>query len=218
MPYAALTKTFSHIEKTTKRIEKTSILTAFLLLVIQRSGEDDSTSLLQSVYLCINRVSDSLPRFFVTSLRCTQLGPDFGGVELGIGESLLVKAIGESTGRSLNLVKADLKKEGDLGLVAMVRDFLTLENHVNDLQQNSKSTQKTLFKPKPLTVPVVFSNLLEIALTSGHSVLLPLSPYVPLTYIPLSSPSLRRLRLSRSYSPHAKALKRNTSYVVSKEN
>ena len=42
------------------------------------------------------------------------------GIELGIGESLLVKAISESTGRSLAIVKTDLKKEGDLGLVAMV--------------------------------------------------------------------------------------------------
>jgi DNA ligase 1 len=41
-------------------------------------------------------------------------------VELGIGESLLIKAITDSTGRSNALVKADLKKEGDLGLVAMV--------------------------------------------------------------------------------------------------
>lgn len=49
-----------------------------------------------------------------------KLSPDYVGVELGIGESLLVKAIGESTGRSLSTVKADLKKEGDLGLVAMV--------------------------------------------------------------------------------------------------
>ena len=40
---------------------------------------------------------------------------------MGIGESLLIKAIGESTGRSIATVKADLKKEGDLGLVAMVR-------------------------------------------------------------------------------------------------
>lgn len=48
------------------------------------------------------------------------MSPDYIGVELGIGESLLLKAIGESTGRSLSLVKADLKKEGDLGLVAMV--------------------------------------------------------------------------------------------------
>lgn len=49
-----------------------------------------------------------------------QLSPDYVGVELGIGESLLIKAISESTGRSLATIKADLKKEGDLGLVAMV--------------------------------------------------------------------------------------------------
>ena len=47
-----------------------------------------------------------------------KLSPEYVGVELGIGESLLIKAISESTGRSLAVVKADLKKEGDLGLVA----------------------------------------------------------------------------------------------------
>ncbi|KAF8807388.1 ATP-dependent DNA ligase [Phlegmacium glaucopus] len=136
VPYAALTKTFSLIEGTTKRLEKTAILTSFLLLVIQRSAKTDHKSLLQAVYLCINRLS-----------------PDYVGVELGIGESLLIKAIGESTGRSTALIKADLKKEGDLGLVAM----------------SSKNSQKTLFKPKPLTVPFVFSNLQDIALSTGHS-------------------------------------------------
>jgi len=34
---------------------------------------------------------------------------------------------------------------------------------------NSKNSQKTLFKPKPLTVPFVFTNLKEIALSTGHS-------------------------------------------------
>ncbi|KAF8832322.1 hypothetical protein HHX47_DHR1001378 [Lentinula edodes] len=130
IPYAALTKTFSMIEATTKRLEKTAILTSFLLLVIQRSSKKDSTALLQA------------------------LSPDYIGIELGIGESLLIKAISESTGRSLAMIKADLKKEGDLGLVAM----------------NSKNSQKTLFKPKPLTVAFVFSNLREIASSSGHSV------------------------------------------------
>jgi DNA ligase-1 len=48
------------------------------------------------------------------------LTPDYVGVELGIGESLIIKAITDSTGRSSTLVKADLKKEGDLGRVAMV--------------------------------------------------------------------------------------------------
>ena len=56
VPYAALTKTFSLIEATTKRLEKTAILTSFLLLVIQRSKKNDPKSLLQAVYLCINRV------------------------------------------------------------------------------------------------------------------------------------------------------------------
>ncbi|KAN0133276.1 hypothetical protein V8E53_009000 [Lactarius tabidus] len=136
VPYVALANAFALIEATTKRIEKTSLLTSLMLLVIQRSKEGDTDSLLRTVYLCINR-----------------LCPDYTGIELGIGESLLVKAIGESTGRSLQLIKADLKKEGDLGLVAM----------------NSKNMQKTLFKPKALTVPFVFSSLKEIALSSGHS-------------------------------------------------
>jgi len=97
------------IEGTTKRIEKTSYLTSLLYTVINRSrGKDgtqapDARTLLQTVYLCINRLS-----------------PDYIGVELGIGESLLIKAISESTGRSIPSIKADLKKEGDLGLVAMV--------------------------------------------------------------------------------------------------
>ncbi|KAI6129177.1 DNA ligase I [Pisolithus croceorrhizus] len=136
VPYASLAKTFSLIEATTRRLEKTSLLTSFFFLVIQRRAKGDSSSLLQSVYLCINRLS-----------------PDYVGVELGIGESLLIKAISESTGRNLATLKAELKKEGDLGLVAM----------------NSKRSQKTLFKPRPLTVPFVFTNLREIALSSGHS-------------------------------------------------
>lgn len=56
VPYAALSKAFSLIEATTKRLEKNAILTSFLLLVIQRSAEGDWKSLLQTVYLCINRV------------------------------------------------------------------------------------------------------------------------------------------------------------------
>nr|GAT44176.1 predicted protein [Mycena chlorophos] len=136
VPYAALSKTFSLIEATTKRLEKNALLTSFLYLVIQRSAKGDHKSLLQAVYLCVNRLS-----------------PDYIGVELGIGESLLIKAIGQSTGRNIATIKKELKEEGDLGLVAM----------------NSKNHQTTIFKPKALTLPVVFSGLKEIALTTGHS-------------------------------------------------
>lgn len=56
VPYAALAHTFSLIESTTKRLEKTAYLTSFLLLVIQRSAPGDYESLLHTIYLCINRV------------------------------------------------------------------------------------------------------------------------------------------------------------------
>ncbi|CAE6425861.1 unnamed protein product [Rhizoctonia solani] len=151
VPYAALAQAFSLIEATTKRLEITAILTAFLTLVIRRAtakpakttgpkdkqpAADGQQDVLQCVYLCINR-----------------LAPDYTGIELGIGESLLIKAIGESTGRKIDAIKDELKKEGDLGLVAM----------------NSRAMQKTLLKPKPLTLPFVFKSLLEIAKSTGHA-------------------------------------------------
>jgi len=70
-------------------------------------------------------------------------------------------------------VKADLKKEGDLGLVAMACYSIASKSQLgthDSAIQNSKNNQKTLFKPKALTLPFVFSNLRDIALSSGHSV------------------------------------------------
>jgi DNA ligase-1 len=56
----------------------------------------------------------------LTHLAGAQLCPDYMGVELGIGESLIVKAIAQCTGRSAQQIKQDLIKVGDLGLVAEV--------------------------------------------------------------------------------------------------
>ncbi|KAI9634087.1 putative DNA ligase [Dioszegia hungarica] len=138
VPYAALVSTFESIEATTKRLEILSLLTQFFLVVAKRDTATDAknSSLLKVVYLCINR-----------------LCPDYMGIELGIGESLIVKAIAESTGRAAPKIKDDFRKEGDLGKVAMM----------------SRNTQPTMFKPKPLTVPSVFQNLTEIAKATGNS-------------------------------------------------
>nr|XP_031861749.1 uncharacterized protein CI109_002982 [Kwoniella shandongensis]KAA5528821.1 hypothetical protein CI109_002982 [Kwoniella shandongensis] len=138
VPYAALVSTFEKIEATTKRLEILEILTQFLLVVAKRdtATKAKDSNLLKVVYLCINR-----------------LCPDYMGIELGIGESLLVKAIAESTGRATTKIKEDLRKEGDLGKVAM----------------NSRNTQPTMFKPKALTVPYVFQNLTEIANATGNA-------------------------------------------------
>ncbi|WVF72992.1 hypothetical protein IAT40_007810 [Kwoniella sp. CBS 6097] len=138
VPYAALVSTFEKIEATTKRLEILEILTQFFLVVARRDTAKlaKDSNLLKVVYLCINR-----------------LCPDYMGIELGIGESLLVKAIAESTGRAATKIKEDLRKEGDLGKVAM----------------NSRNTQPTMFKPKALTVPYVFQQLTDIAKATGNA-------------------------------------------------
>jgi len=96
------------------------------------SGND----LLPSVYLCLNK-----------------LAPAYAGVELGVGDSLLMRAVANTTGRSLGQVKTDTQKTGDLGVVA----------------EASKSSQMQMFKPKPLTVAIVYERLKGVALMTGHS-------------------------------------------------
>lgn len=131
VPYAGLCTTFSLIELTTKRLIIMEHCSLFLRQVMRLTPDD----LLPTVLLMINK-----------------LAPDYAGIELGIGESLIMKAIGESTGRSLQVIKADQKDIGDLGLVAL----------------KSRSTQPTMFKPKPLTVRGVLQGLMGIATVTGN--------------------------------------------------
>lgn len=132
VPYAALCKTFSLIELTSKRLEIIEHCSLFVRQVIRLTPDD----VLPTVLLMINK-----------------LAPDYAGIELGIGESLIMKAIGETTGRSLQVIKQDQKEIGDLGLVAV----------------KSRSTQPTMFKPKSLTVRAVHKDLMDIAKTSGNA-------------------------------------------------
>ncbi|KAF2862811.1 DNA ligase [Piedraia hortae CBS 480.64] len=131
VPYAALCATFSKIEMTTKRLEILAICSAFLRQVLRLTPED----LLPTVLLMIGK-----------------LAADYAGVELGIGESLIMKAIGETTGRSLKIIKEDQQKIGDLGLVAA----------------KSRQNQPTMFKPKPLTARGVHEGLMKIAIVEGQ--------------------------------------------------
>ncbi|KAK0709094.1 ATP-dependent DNA ligase [Lasiosphaeria miniovina] len=131
VPYAALCKTFSLVELTTKRLIIMEHCSLFLRQVLRLTPGD----LLSTVLLMINK-----------------LAPDYAGIELGIGESLIMKAIGETTGRSLAVIKQDQKEIGDLGLVAV----------------KSRSTQPTMFKPKALTIQGVHKGLMNIATVTGN--------------------------------------------------
>jgi DNA ligase-1 len=65
-----------------------------------------------------------------------------------------MKAIAQSTGRTIAQIKSDANATGDLGIVA----------------EQSRSNQCTIFQPANLTVQSVFSKLKDIAQMSGQSV------------------------------------------------
>jgi len=95
-----------------------------------------SPELLKEVlYLCVN-----------------EYAPTYEGLELGIGDQVIMKALAESTGRNMKDLKADYVECGDLGIVA----------------EKSRSNQRTMFPPPPLTVKLVFDKLKKIAQTSGN--------------------------------------------------
>ena len=92
MKYATLVGVYERLEATTKRLEKTSVLSEFL-----KSADD-----LDKVMLLVQG------RVF----------PNWDTRELGMAAKLLVKAISVATGASLDKLESLWKETGDLGMVA----------------------------------------------------------------------------------------------------
>ncbi|KAH7950047.1 hypothetical protein HPB49_018998 [Dermacentor silvarum] len=132
VPYLALAITLDKIDGISGRLRIMEVLSNFLRSVLILSPDD----LLSAVYLCLNKIA-----------------PDYQGLELGIGESLLVKALAEATGRTPDKVRAEASAKGDLGLVA----------------ESSRSQQRVLFAPPPLMLSHVFTKLRAIAEMTGNS-------------------------------------------------
>jgi DNA ligase-1 len=134
VPYHALAVTFSAIEGTTKRLEMVSSLRNFFRSVIALTPHE----LVPCIYLCTN-----------------DLAPAYEGIELGVGDSILMKAVGNATGRTTQQIKARIEELGDLGEVAY----------------ESRGKQKTLSfakASKRLSVLQVFDKFTEIAKMSGN--------------------------------------------------
>ncbi|XP_062448980.1 DNA ligase 1 [Rhea pennata] len=132
VPYLAVARTFERIEEVSARLKNIETLSNFLRSVIALSPSD----LLACVYLCLNR-----------------LGPAYEGLELGIGESILMKAVAQATGRQLEKIKSEAQEKGDLGLVA----------------ESSRSNQRTMFAPPKLSAAGVLSKLQEMARMTGNA-------------------------------------------------
>ncbi|MBN3302901.1 DNLI1 ligase, partial [Amia calva] len=132
VPYLAVARTFEKIEEESARLRIIEMLANLFRSIIALSPAD----LLPCLYLCLNR-----------------LGPAFAGLELGVGETVLMKAVAQATGRQLDKIKAEAQEKGDLGLVA----------------ESSRSNQRMMFTPPKLTAVGVFNKLTEIAKMTGNA-------------------------------------------------
>ena len=133
IPYLALCTTFEAIEAITSRLAIQELLTDLFRQVLALSPKD----MYELIYLASNSVA--------AAYEC---------IELGIGDAILIKAIGEAYGTNPSMIKQQYQQEGDLGTVAKV----------------SKGKQRTLgfgAKPKPLLAKEVLAVLREIANTTG---------------------------------------------------
>ncbi|KAF4395839.1 hypothetical protein F8388_018113 [Cannabis sativa] len=130
IPFLFLCLAFDLIANESGRIVITDIACNMLRTVMHTTPED----LVPVVYLAANRIA-----------------PAHEGLELGIGDASIIKALSEACGRTETQVKKQYKELGDLGLVAKA----------------SRSSQSMMRKPDPLTVAKVFDTFRLIAKESG---------------------------------------------------
>ncbi|OAY77562.1 DNA ligase 1, partial [Ananas comosus] len=130
-----------------------------LELISNESGRIAITEILSNVFRTVMATTpgDLLPTVYLSANR---IAPPHEGIELGIGDASLIKALAEAYGRKEEQVKKQHKDDivlfqwqelGDLGLVA----------------KESRSSQKVMFKPKPLTISKVLDIFRAIAKESG---------------------------------------------------
>lgn len=98
MFYQELVRVYEELESTTKRLEKTSILSSFIAKV--GSEEPEILSV-------------------VTLLSLGRIFPTWSEEELGIGAKLLMKAIATAVGVSPEEVENQMREKGDIGQVTM---------------------------------------------------------------------------------------------------
>lgn len=132
VPYLAVARTFEKIEEVSARLRMVETLSNLLRSVVALSPPD----LLPILYL---------------SLNC--LGPPQQGLELGVGDGVLLKAVAQATGRQLESVRAEAAEKGDVGLVA----------------ENSRSTQRLMLPPPALTASGVIAKFRDIARLTGSA-------------------------------------------------
>lgn len=131
--FERLASVFEEINARTGRIEIIGILARYY----EALRREDAASLVMAVYLSIGRVSS-----------------ESGGLELNVGEGLILKAISSISGEKAPILKDKVKREGDVSKILSIRSF----------QKLSFAGARGL-----LTIRDVYGMLEEITRTMGKS-------------------------------------------------
>ncbi|KAK9239954.1 hypothetical protein V1525DRAFT_396429 [Lipomyces kononenkoae] len=130
-PYFLLTHLFTQVAATRSRIKIVNGLTNFIRLLMLL----DMSALGSAVWLSTNSI-----------------GPPYKALELGIGGSIISKALKSVSGISAPALKRLYDKHGDIGDVAF----------------EAKVSVRTLVEPPHLSIKGVYDTLVQIALAKGN--------------------------------------------------
>ncbi|GAB4388667.1 MAG: ATP-dependent DNA ligase [Thermodesulfovibrionales bacterium] len=122
MKFRRLVESFALIEATSRRLEMFEILSALF-------AEADEGEIDKVIYLCQGR-----------------LAPAFHGIEMGISEKLLLRAISTASGAPTRRVEEIYRRTGDIGLAAEElmagRGSLSVEEVYGELSQVARASGK----------------------------------------------------------------------------
>ena len=128
MKFSVLSDSLEKMEETSKRLELTGILVELL-------KKTPNEIIAKVIYLIQGK-----------------LKPNFEGVELGIAEKLVIRAISKSAGVTIKKIEADYNDGGDLGITVS-----------NILKQKTQTT----FSAETITLERVYETLLKISTLQG---------------------------------------------------
>ena len=129
MLFSQLSEVFEKLEATSKRLEMFEILSEFFKRVSKEEAD-------KVVYLCEE-----------------QLLPPLKGLEIGMAEKMVEKAIAKVSNKSQDEIAKLYKKKGDLGIVA---------------QEVLAKKRATLFSSHAPSISEVYTSLFKIAQTTGQ--------------------------------------------------
>ena len=128
MKFSVLSDSLEKMELTTKRLELTDIL-------VELIKKTPTNRISKVIYLIQGKIR-----------------PNFEGVELGIAEKLVIRAISKSSGTTIKKIEADYNDDGDLG-----------KTGANILKQKTQTT----FSAETITLDRVYNTLLKISNLEG---------------------------------------------------